>query len=77
MEAKLRSEEHESYQAYNGDECAKQHKVIRGCGIGLLYVNMEGKRYDLIPGGLMMDNDILVAANHKKSAEVVVARKLL
>ena len=40
MEAKLRSEEHESYQAYNGDECAKQHEVIRACGIGLLYVNM-------------------------------------
>ena len=40
MEAKLRSEEHESYQAYNGDECAKQHEVTRGCGIGLLYVNM-------------------------------------
>lgn len=38
---------------------------------------MEGKRYDLIPGGLVMDNDILVTTNHKKSAEVVVAKKLL
>ena len=40
MEAKLWSEEYESYQAYTGDECAKQHEVIRGCGIELLYVNM-------------------------------------
>ena len=40
MEAKLRSEEHESHQAYNGDECAKQHEVIRGCGIKLVYVNV-------------------------------------
>ena len=40
MEAKLRSEEHESYQAYSGDECVKQHEVIRGCGIELLCVNM-------------------------------------
>lgn len=40
MEAKLWSEEYESYQAYNGDECAIQHEVIRDCGIGLLYVNM-------------------------------------
>lgn len=34
------SEEHESHQAYNGDECAKQHEVIRGCGMKLLYVNV-------------------------------------
>lgn len=40
MEEKLWSEEHESYQAYSRDECAKQHEVIRACGIGLLYVNM-------------------------------------
>ena len=51
MEAKLWSEEHESYiRRINGDECAKQHEVIRDCGIGLLYVN------DLIPGGLVRDN---------------------
>ena len=40
MEAKSWSEEHESHQADNRDECAKQHEVIRGCGIGLLYVNV-------------------------------------
>ena len=40
MEAKSWSEEHESHQAYNGDECAKQHEVIRGCGMKLLYVNV-------------------------------------
>lgn len=38
---------------------------------------MEGKRYDLIPGGLVKDNYILVTTNHKKSADVVVARKFL
>ena len=38
---------------------------------------MEGKRYDLIPGGLVIDKNILVTTNHKKSAEVVVVRKLL
>ncbi|MFQ8705589.1 MAG: hypothetical protein ACLR9T_05950 [Thomasclavelia sp.] len=44
MEAKLWSEQHESYQAYIGDECAKQHEVIRGCSIKLIYVNMAGGR---------------------------------
>ena len=29
MEVKLRFEAHESYQAYNRDECAKQHEVTR------------------------------------------------
>ena len=57
MEAKLRSEEHESYQAYNGDECAKQHEVKRACGIELLYVNMVEKKCDLIPGGLTKDTN--------------------
>ena len=38
---------------------------------------MEEKRYDLIPGGLVKDIHIPVTTNHKKSAEVVVAKKLL
>ena len=29
--------------------------------------------YDLTPGGLVSDRDIIVTTNHKKSAEVVVA----
>ena len=80
MEAKLRSEEHESYQSYNGDECAKQHEVIRGCGIELLYVNMADiwrERDMTLSREVLWGKKFLVTTNHKKSAEVVVARKLL
>ena len=37
---------------------------------------MEGKIYDLIPGGLVEEN-ILVTTNGKESAAVVVVRKHL
>ena len=59
MEAKLWSEEHESHiRRINGDECAKQHEVIRDCGTVICKCGgyMERKRYDLIPGGLVRDN---------------------
>ena len=78
MEAKLRSEEHESYQAYNGDECAKQHEVTRGCGIGLLYVNMADiwrERDMTLSREVLRGRRLLVTTNRKKSAEVVVCAK--
>ena len=80
MEAKLRSEEHESYQAYNGDECAKQHEVKRVCGIELLYVNMAdiwSERDMTLSREVLRRIQILVTTNRKKSAEVVAVRKFL
>lgn len=80
MEAKLRSEEHESYQAYNGDECAKQHEVTRGCGIGLLYVNMADiwrERDMTLSREVLRGRRLLVTTNRKKSAEVVVVKKFM
>lgn len=80
MEAKLRSEEHESYQAYNGDECAYQHEVIRGCGIGLLYVNMADiwrERDMTLSREVLRGRRLLVTTNRKKSAEVVVVKKFM
>ena len=80
MEAKLRSEEHESYQAYNGDECARQHEVIRGCGIGLLYVNMADiwrERDMTLSREVLRGRRLLVTTNRKKSAEVVVVKKFM
>lgn len=80
MEAKLRSEEHESYQAYNGDECAKQHEVTRSCGIGLLYVNMADiwrERDMTLSREVLRGRRLLVTTNRKKSAEVVVVKKFM
>ena len=80
MEAKLQSEEHESYQAYNGDECARQHEVIRGCGIGLLYVNMADiwrERDMTLSREVLRGRRLLVTTNRKKSAEVVVVKKFM
>ena len=77
MEAKSWSEEHESHQAYNGDECAKQHEVIRGCGMKLLYVNVADIWKERPYPGRSHDGEILVIMNHGKSAEVVVAKKWL
>ena len=80
MEAKLRSEEHESYQAYNGDECAKQHEVTRGCCIGLLYVNMADiwrERDMTLSREVLRGRRLLVTTNRKKSAEVVVVKKFM
>ena len=80
MEAKLRSEEHESYQAYNGDECAKQHEVTIGCGIGLLYVNMADiwrERDMTLSREVLRGRRLLVTTNRKKSAEVVVVKKFM
>lgn len=81
MEAKLRSEGHESYQAYNGDECTKKHKVIRGCGIGLLYVNMADiwseRDMTLSQGGLVIEeipsnNESQEVSRGRSSEEVSV-----
>ena len=39
-----------------------QYKVIRDYRIKLLYVNMDGKRYDLILGNLVME---IISSNNK------------
>lgn len=81
MEAKLWSEEHEPHiRRINGDECAKQHEVIRDCGIGLLYVNVADiwrERDMTLSREVLWGIIILATANHKKSAEVVVVKKFL
>lgn len=76
MEAKLRSEEHESYQAHNSDECAKQHEVTRRCVIRLLCVNMADiwrERDMTLSREVLRWKKFQVTTNRKKSADVVVA----
>ena len=82
MEAKLWSEEHESHiRRINGDECAKQHEVIRDCGIGLLYVNVADiwRERDMTLSREVSHKVslALVTTKCEKSAEPVVAKKNL
>ena len=82
MEAKLWSEEHESHiRRINGDECAKQHEVIRDWGIGLLYVNVADiwRERDMTLSREVSHKVslALVITKCEKSAEPVVAKKNL
>ncbi len=79
MEAKPWSKIPESHQACNGYELAKQREVTRSCGIQLLYVNVSdrlGERdMSLSREDLRGSNPNIT--NRKKSAEVVLVKKLL
>ncbi len=80
MEAKPWSEEHESHQACNRDERAKQRKVIRGCGMILLHVNVAdiwGERYmtlsrEILRGSNPSNNESQEVSRRRSSEEVAV-----